>query len=177
MMAGNADRTGQQLGNYQLTRLLARGGFAEVYLGQHIYLNNQAAIKVLLTQLTDDATERFINEARTLVNLIQLVIPIIVGLFYGFWAGLITGGLGYFLGNFISIAMRLNIASNSAITFLTLLIDFNGFWPRLYPYESVWLDFTHIALPNMLLVLILLTLLLTAYRLINQNKGQQSSRY
>ena len=42
-----ADRSGQQLGNYRLLRLLGRGGFAEVYLGQHIYLGSQAALKVL----------------------------------------------------------------------------------------------------------------------------------
>ena len=40
------DRTGQQLGNYRLLRLLGRGGFATVYLGEHIHLNTLAAIKV-----------------------------------------------------------------------------------------------------------------------------------
>ncbi|HEV2655863.1 MAG TPA: serine/threonine-protein kinase, partial [Ktedonobacteraceae bacterium] len=65
------DRLGQRLGNYQVKRLLARGGFAEVYLGQHIYLKNQAAIKVLLTQLSDNEMESFLNEARTVVNLLH----------------------------------------------------------------------------------------------------------
>ena len=44
-----ADRLGQQLGNYRLTALLGQGGFAKVYLGEHIYLNTTAAIKVLLS--------------------------------------------------------------------------------------------------------------------------------
>src|SRR2546422_4825051 len=44
---GMTDRVGQQLGNYQLFRLLGEGGFAEVYLGEHIHLGTQAAIKVL----------------------------------------------------------------------------------------------------------------------------------
>ena len=60
------DRTGQQLGNYLLTRLLGRGGFAEVYQGEHIYLKTQAAIKVLLTQLASDDIEEFLKEARTI---------------------------------------------------------------------------------------------------------------
>src|SRR5450759_5878238 len=65
------DRTGQQLGNYLLTRPLGQGGFAEVYLGQHVYLKTQAAIKVLLTQLSGDDMEEFLNEARTIANLIH----------------------------------------------------------------------------------------------------------
>lgn len=64
------DRTGQQLGNYLLTRPLGQGGFAEVYLGQHIYLKTQAAIKVLLTQLASHDIEEFLHEARTIANLI-----------------------------------------------------------------------------------------------------------
>ncbi len=42
-----ADRTGQQFGNYRLVALLGQGGYAEVYLGQHVRFNQQAAIKVL----------------------------------------------------------------------------------------------------------------------------------
>ena len=41
------DRIGQKLGNYHLVRLLGEGGFAEVYLGEHIHLGTEAAIKVL----------------------------------------------------------------------------------------------------------------------------------
>ena len=64
-----ADRIGQQLGNYRLTRLLGQGGFAEVYLGEHIYLKTQAAVKVLYTQLAREDFEDFQAEARTVANL------------------------------------------------------------------------------------------------------------
>jgi eukaryotic-like serine/threonine-protein kinase len=65
------DYIGQQLGNYHLTRLLGEGGFAQVYLGEHIYLNTQAAIKVLHTKLTSDDVEWFRTEARTIARLIH----------------------------------------------------------------------------------------------------------
>ncbi len=64
-----ADRLGQRFGNYQLVRLLGKGGFAEVYLGEHIYLKSQAAIKVLLTQLGDEEAKSFLAEARLLASL------------------------------------------------------------------------------------------------------------
>ena len=63
------DRIGQQLGNYRLLRLLGRGGFAEVYLGQHIYLNSQAALKILQVVLNEEDIEHFAKEARTLASL------------------------------------------------------------------------------------------------------------
>ena len=63
------DYVGQQLGSYRILRLLGRGGFAEVYLGEHIRLNTEAAIKVLHTQLADKEMEDFLNEARTIARL------------------------------------------------------------------------------------------------------------
>lgn len=64
-----ADRVGQQLGNYRLTRLLGQGGFAEVYLGEHIYLGTEAAIKVLPARLAHEEIDEFRNEARTIARL------------------------------------------------------------------------------------------------------------
>ncbi len=73
-----ADHTGQQLGNYRLVRLLGRGGFAEVYLGEHIRLNTQAAIKVRYEQFEKDDAEQFLKEAQTIANLVH---PHIVRIF------------------------------------------------------------------------------------------------
>src|SRR5712691_10946652 len=63
------DRVGQQLGNYRLISLLGRGSFAEVYLGEHIYLETQAAIKVLHTQLASADIEPFRLEAKRVAHL------------------------------------------------------------------------------------------------------------
>ncbi|GHO54383.1 serine/threonine protein kinase [Ktedonobacter robiniae] len=63
------ERVGQILGNYKLIRLLGQGGFADVYLGEHIHLKSLAAIKVLYTRLTDELKESFLNEARILAHL------------------------------------------------------------------------------------------------------------
>ncbi len=64
-----ADRVGQQLGNYRLMRLLGQGGFAQVYLGEHIHLGTQAAIKILNSQLGQAEVETFRAEARTIAAL------------------------------------------------------------------------------------------------------------
>src|SRR5436305_774881 len=67
-----SDLVGQQLGNYRLIQLLGRGGYAEVYLGEHIRLNSQAAIKVLHTRLaSSDEVNSFQNEGRTVASLIH----------------------------------------------------------------------------------------------------------
>lgn len=65
-----ADRIGQRLGNYRLTRLLGKGGFAEVYLGEHLRLGTQAAVKVLHTRLaSSDEVDKFQQEAHTIAHL------------------------------------------------------------------------------------------------------------
>lgn len=64
-------RAGQRLGNYQIIRLLGEGGFGEVYLGEHIHLGSQAAIKVLNSRLTSKEIGPFLAEARTLIRLIH----------------------------------------------------------------------------------------------------------
>lgn len=149
-----------------------------------------------------------------------LVIPLFFGVVYGPWVGLVTGGIGYYLGSYISLATHWHTISRSGISFLTLaslslpwyfylafmsiglvaglawlftkgrynsrgdlvtaeilstlaillafLIAFNTFWPHLYTYETVWLDFTHIALPNIILVLILLPIMLIIYNYIKK---------
>src|SRR5438132_14138336 len=63
------DRVTRQLGNYRLIRLLGEGGFAEVYLGEHVYLKTYAAIKVLQTQLASDKQAAFLAEARSIARL------------------------------------------------------------------------------------------------------------
>jgi serine/threonine protein kinase len=64
-----ASHLGQQIGNYRILRGIGRGGQAEVYLGEHVYLGSYAALKVLRATLSDEQAERFLAEARTLVRL------------------------------------------------------------------------------------------------------------
>lgn len=63
------DRTGQQLGNYRLIKLLGTGGFADVYLGEHVLLKSHAAIKVLHTQIQQNVMTSFLQEAQTIERL------------------------------------------------------------------------------------------------------------
>lgn len=68
-MVERASRAGQHLGNYRLVRLLGQGGFAEVYLAEHIHLNTQAAVKILNTHLAHEGIDGFRNEARMIAGL------------------------------------------------------------------------------------------------------------
>ena len=70
-MAQQHTHVNQQLGHYRLVRLLGEGGFAEVYLGEHIHLGTQAAVKILHTRLTDDDVQQFRQEAQTVARLLH----------------------------------------------------------------------------------------------------------
>jgi serine/threonine protein kinase len=59
----------QQFGNYRLVRPLGVGGFARVYLGEHVYLKTYAAIKVLQARLASNKHEAFLTEARSIAHL------------------------------------------------------------------------------------------------------------
>lgn len=64
------DRSGQQLGNYILIRKLGQGGFGEVWLGEHVHLKTQAALKLLhQVQLPSDEEQKFCKEAAIIAKL------------------------------------------------------------------------------------------------------------
>src|SRR5579863_10277982 len=63
------DRVGQQFGDYRLTQNLGSGGFADVYLGEHIYLGTFAAIKVLKGAFSEKDIAQFQEEAKIIVRL------------------------------------------------------------------------------------------------------------
>ncbi|MBN1995389.1 MAG: serine/threonine protein kinase [Anaerolineae bacterium] len=60
------DLIGQTIGQYKITGQIGKGGMAAVYRAYQPSLDRQIALKVLLPQLTADATfiERFLQEAR-----------------------------------------------------------------------------------------------------------------
>jgi hypothetical protein len=73
-----ADRVGQQLGNYRLVRLLGSGGFADVYQGEHVYLNRAVAVKVLHVHLVQQEFPGFLQEAQTIARLTHPhIIPVL----------------------------------------------------------------------------------------------------
>ncbi len=62
------DLTGQQFGRYRLVRRLGFGGFASVYLGQHVLITSQqAAVKLL--HMSDVNVQHFMHEANTTASL------------------------------------------------------------------------------------------------------------
>jgi serine/threonine protein kinase len=66
-----ADHVDQQLGNYRIIRLLGSGAFADVYLGEHIYLKSHAAIKILRAQIQQKEIDSFLKEAQIIARLIH----------------------------------------------------------------------------------------------------------
>ena len=69
MSESSNDRVGQKISNYQLLRLIGHGGFADVYLGEHIYLKTLAAVKVLHARTDDAEQSDILNEARAIARL------------------------------------------------------------------------------------------------------------
>ncbi len=63
------DYQGQQLGNYRLIQRLGKGGMAEVYLGEHVFLHTSAAIKIVQAALNESEMAAFLREARTIASL------------------------------------------------------------------------------------------------------------
>ncbi len=63
------DYVGQQLGSYQLIQMLGQGHWGSVYLGEHVHLRTQAAIKLLHGPWDESEVEGFLGEARTLAYL------------------------------------------------------------------------------------------------------------
>ncbi len=63
------DLVGHQLGNYRVLRLLGRGGFANVYLGEQVHLKNNAALKVVRAAFSEEQSATFLQEARILARL------------------------------------------------------------------------------------------------------------
>ncbi|GER85665.1 hypothetical protein KTAU_42990 [Thermogemmatispora aurantia] len=61
---------GRRLGNYELVQLVGRGGFAEVYLGRHVYLGTVAAVKLIRGSLERwEEVEQFKREAQLIAEL------------------------------------------------------------------------------------------------------------
>src|SRR5260221_505280 len=64
------DYTGQQFGNYRLLRLLDSGGFADVHLGEHIYLHTSNAVKILQIHFFNaEEQQDFLREAQFIAHL------------------------------------------------------------------------------------------------------------
>ncbi|MCU1281992.1 MAG: serine/threonine protein kinase, partial [bacterium] len=56
---------GTQIGSYRVLSKLGEGGMGSVYVAEHLLLKRKVAVKVLLKELSSDAsiTRRFMNEA------------------------------------------------------------------------------------------------------------------
>lgn len=59
---------GQIIGDYRLVSLLGKGGFAEVWKGEHIHLNTYAALKIL-QPLDPKSLQMFLREGQVISGL------------------------------------------------------------------------------------------------------------
>ncbi len=59
----------RRFGNYVLVRLIARGGFARVYLARHVYLRSYVVIKVMRTYPKRLDQRLFLREAQIMASL------------------------------------------------------------------------------------------------------------
>ncbi|MBE3562064.1 MAG: serine/threonine protein kinase [Ktedonobacteraceae bacterium] len=59
----------QRLGQYRLIQSLGQGGFARVYLAEHLRLGTQVAIKVLASHITGEEVAQLFAEARLIARL------------------------------------------------------------------------------------------------------------
>lgn len=66
-----ANWSGKTIGKVQIGDLIARGGMAEVYAGEHTALNRKVAVKIMrdFVDADPDARSRFEREARVIANL------------------------------------------------------------------------------------------------------------
>src|SRR5260221_264330 len=59
----------QEISNYRLLHVIGRGGFADVYLAEHSYLQTRVALKIFRTRPGDEQMERFLVQVRKLARL------------------------------------------------------------------------------------------------------------
>lgn len=71
MQGKSGGRVGQQFGNYRLLHPLGQGGFGEVYLTEHLYLQTQATVKVLIAQTEQEIGDLIRAGARTHAGLVH----------------------------------------------------------------------------------------------------------
>lgn len=66
-----ASWSGKTLGKVKIGEMIARGGMAEVYYGEHVMLNRKVAVKIMRDHVDDDpeSRARFEREARVVAGL------------------------------------------------------------------------------------------------------------
>ncbi|HYT41586.1 MAG TPA: protein kinase, partial [Methylomirabilota bacterium] len=66
---GTTGNSNRHIGLYELLQTLGSGGSSKVYLGKHMFLDTEAAVKVLRASIVHEQTEQFEMEARIIASL------------------------------------------------------------------------------------------------------------